>query len=368
MKILICTAGSGGHIYPALSLAKYLKHSLKTVEFIFLCPPKAIARKIFDKEEFRVIYCDFNLQLTNNPIIFLLKISVFLVKSIVEAIKIFFLLFKIKPDAVVAFGGRSSIPAIFGARLLRIPTLIHEQNVIPGKVTRFLAHISDKVAVGFKVSQRYFKRKDTIFTGTPVRDGLKKIEKQEARRSLGLSESKFTILVLGGSQGAHFINQNFLLAIENLSDKEKQSLQIIHLSGEKDKLKVEQGYLAADITARVFSYLFEISPAYCASDLVVSRAGAGTLSEVIYFAKAAVLIPYAYAHAHQKENAKVMEDKAAAFVLNEDETCGEKVREIIVQAIKDPQTLQKIALATQKLNSDQATVVLAKLVEESVKR
>ncbi|MFH2137005.1 MAG: undecaprenyldiphospho-muramoylpentapeptide beta-N-acetylglucosaminyltransferase [Candidatus Omnitrophota bacterium] len=370
MKIVISAAGSGGHIYPALSLAKHLKERY-SAEVVFFSTKKALGRKIFNSSGYSVITTglrSFSSRERQNLLIFLLKNFYFLIQFISEGVRTVFLLWKIKPEVVVGFGGISSIPAVLGARLLNIPTLIHEQNVVPGLANQCLSCFSTKIAVSFRKSSKYFKHREVLFTGNPVRYDLKRIEKDKARSLLGVHGSKFTLLIFGGSQGSEYINKVCVALVAQLSDVQKNQLQVIHISGDKDTESIKQGYTAAKVTAKVFSYIEDMSPLYCAADLIICRAGAGTLNEIKFFAKASILIPYPYAHAHQIANAEIMLEEKAAFVAIQDESLPDVLKDFIGAGMKDPMLLEKLAGQAYRLSSDSAVDLLAGLVKELADR
>jgi len=370
MKILICAVGSGGHIYPALSLARELKRELAPGEIILVTTKKGIEQKILKGVGFEVVTIDFVSRPSKhkaNPLIFLLKYLYFLLKFTIESIKVFILLFKIKADVIIGFGGVNSFSLITAGALLGIPTLVHEQNIVPGLANRLLAKISRKVAISFKQTNTYFKRKDVICTGNPIRSNLKRMGSDVARRSLEIDEHKFSILVFGGSQGSSFINQIAIELAKSFSDKQKEKLQVIHITGDKDKQDVLQSYTRFNVRSKVIAYLQDMNLAYSAADLVICRAGASTLSEINYFGLGAILIPYPYAYGHQLINAKFMQDQGAAFVIEQDDNCLANLKELTNRILQDDLLLAKMAKASQNLSNNKASEKLAELVRNLVK-
>lgn len=364
MKVLICAAGSGGHIYPALSLAKELKLSMPSVKIIFFCARKSIDKEIFRKTDYKVFFINvisFDLRAKMNMLIFFLKNFYFLIKFSIESIKVFFLINTLKPNVVVGFGGISSIAAILGAWMLRIPSLIHEQNVIPGKANRLLGRFAVKIAVGFQQSLSYFKHGKVIYTGNPIRGNLLKVGKKQAQEALGLDAFKFTVLVFGGSQGSDFINKIFIRLLRELPREKLKSLQIIHITGTKDNRDIEIFYRQRGLRAKVFSYCFEMSNAYSAADLVISRAGAGTVNEISFFGIASILIPYPYAAAHQMANAEFLSQKGAAFIIKQDTDCLNCLLPLFTRLLEEKSLRQDLAEKSHELYYD-AGSNLAKIV------
>ena len=369
MKIFISAAGSGGHIYPALSFAQAFKE-LDNVIITFITSSKSIDKEIFKTTKYKVILSYMGsspFQKRSNLLILSLKISQFLVKFIIEWIRMFSLLIYSRPDAAIGFGGISSVPLICSARLLQIPTIIHEQNVQPGLANRYLASIVTKVALGFEQSNTYLKKKNWVVTGNPVRDDLKKIEKSIARESLGLRKQAIVLLLFGGSQGADFINTEVIEALALLDEKFRQLIEVIHITGKSDNGSIEQTYKNAGIRANIKSYVLNMSQVYSAADMVICRAGAGTITELNYFQKAAVLIPYPFARAHQLANAYIMSQLGCSIVLKQ--TAGSKAQlvNILSDLLEHPSHLKKLSQAANALNGSFAADKLVKVVTDEIK-
>ncbi|MFH1460458.1 MAG: undecaprenyldiphospho-muramoylpentapeptide beta-N-acetylglucosaminyltransferase [Candidatus Omnitrophota bacterium] len=379
MKVLICAASSGGHIYPALSLARELIINDKSYQIIFLCTKKFLDQEILaENHQYQVIFSGFippyrKFSKKGTQILtFCLKNFYFLIKFIQESINVFIILCRLKPNIVIGFGGVGSISAILGARVLNIPTLIHEQNIIPGLANRFLMRISTKVAIGFKQTITYFKSKagNVLYTGNPIRTDLIKIDKEEARKFLGLNKNLFTILVFGGSQGSEFINHCFIQALTLISEDSLKQVQIIHIAGNQHYESVTSEYRKLEFLKsriKICSFEKDISKLYCAADLLVCRAGAGTLSEISFFSKPAILIPYPYAQAHQKINALYMQQEKAAIVIEQNSNTLKQLVFELERLINDTERLKLLANQCSRLHEDQAVKNLAALVKSSVR-
>ncbi len=370
MKVLICAAGSGGHIYPALSLAQYFSNTDKHIQILFLSSKKAISQEIFAKKPYKVFTTDFISPYRatgKNLFKFFLKNLGFLIKFNTESIKVFFLILRVKPDAVIGFGGIISIAAILVSRLLKIPTLIHEQNMIPGKANKFISRIATKVAVGFKQSSAYFKQ-DVIFTGNPIRQDIEKIDRTMACDSLGLRKELFTILVFGGSQGSEAINKSFTKAIAKLNHDLRDNLNIIHISGAKDVAELKDFYQQLNIKAKLFSYCANMSIVYNAADLLIGRAGAGTINEVCFLGKPSIFIPYPYAGGHQKINAEFMQENGAACVVNQNNLTAFYLQKDIERLIAKRDILKSMSEKCKQLFVPEAEVKLAEIVFNMLKK
>ncbi|MFA5145509.1 MAG: UDP-N-acetylglucosamine--N-acetylmuramyl-(pentapeptide) pyrophosphoryl-undecaprenol N-acetylglucosamine transferase [Candidatus Omnitrophota bacterium] len=314
MRVLAVTGSSGGHIFPALSFLDTLKDRHKGIDAL-LVMPRSAARFHVLAGKCRVEYISisplgsgFNFK-NLNAVLNLLKGS----------LESLFIMFEFRPDVVVGFGTIDCVPLLLLAWIFRVKTLIHEQNVSFGRANKLLAHFADKTAISFEETRQYLKcrKKNIVLTGNPIRKELKVMDKREALSFFGLKESRLTVLVMGGSQASHRINQGFLEAVSALPDISK--LQIIHICGIKDYKFVRDKYRALDADSRVFDFLDAMQYAYNACDLIVSRAGATSITEMMYFGLPAILIPYPYAYEHQLNNARVLESKGRAFIIKDED-------------------------------------------------
>lgn len=312
MRVLAVTGTSGGHIFPALALLDSIKKTDKNNSAILLIAKNAKERNL-EKFGYPVSYISITTIRKSLSVENIISILNFF-KSWIES---FLVLVRFKPDIIVGFGTLSSVPVIMLAWLFRIKTMIHEQNVLPGRANRFLSRFVDKVAISFNESRFYFKAssKKITFTGNPLRKELKLIDKDKALDFFGFDRSCFTVLVMGGSQGSHNINTALFEALNALS--QYFQLQVIHLSGAKDYNLLQEGYKKTNIRCRIFPFLEEMQYAYSAADLLISRSGATTISEAILYKIPAVLIPYPYAYRHQLNNAEVLKGVGTAVIVDD---------------------------------------------------
>lgn len=363
-KVLIAAGGSGGHIFPAIALAKSLRGSRDDVDIKFIGSDKALDRRIFEKEGFK-----FSLISANNfpykkkP----LQLVIFFIKLKIDLIRTFLTVLSYKPDVVVGFGGYVSCPAIMIASLLRIPRIVHEQNVVPGRANMFLFKFADKIAVSFeetRLSRPAVKDAGKfVFTGNPMRGEVLKEDRKGGIKSFGLDESKFTILVIGGSQGAHFLNEAFLGAMAGIDKGLRGSFQVIHLTGVKDYEWAVRSYANIEgLKSRVYSFIDRIEEAYSASDLVITRAGASAIFEVAYFARPMILVPYPFAMSHQAENARVFRRKGAAVVIDENVLSAGTFKDNILKLFNDKEALKNLGNSAKRLSSPDASTNLAREV------
>jgi UDP-N-acetylglucosamine--N-acetylmuramyl-(pentapeptide) pyrophosphoryl-undecaprenol N-acetylglucosamine transferase len=349
MRALIVTGASGGHIFPALSIIDNLKAQQKNIHTLLVLPKRSLKTQI--------AVDGYNIKYISTPKIELrpgLRNPAVIFGLLKGSLESFFILFEFRPDIVIGFGSLDSVPLILLAWLFRIRTLIHEQNVIPGKANRLLAMIADKVATSFFETRNYLKinPQKIVFTGNPLRPQLKQINEPEAVSFFGLELDKITILIMGGSQGSQRINQGCLKAISLVSDKSR--FQVIHISGPNDYDLLNRSYKNLNVQYRLFTFLKEMQYAYSCSCLVVCRAGATTIAELINFKLPAVLIPYPFAYQHQYNNARILEDKGCAIIVNDTQLEDNRLREVISGLIDNPDRIKKMRSAYKDIRQNNA--------------
>ncbi|MDD5347812.1 MAG: UDP-N-acetylglucosamine--N-acetylmuramyl-(pentapeptide) pyrophosphoryl-undecaprenol N-acetylglucosamine transferase, partial [Candidatus Omnitrophica bacterium] len=291
MKILVVAGASAGHIFPALGLLEHLRRAYPYVSSLLVVPEKnAVGKSARLWPDIRLIAgASVGLRLSGKNLKGLLQAF----RGAVQSLRI---IIDYKPDIVVGFGSIASVPMILFGWLLRTRTVLHEQNVVPGRANRFLARFADTVCVSFAETGQSLgiSGAKVKVTGNPLRTNLARIGRKESRAFFALDPDKFTLLVMGGSQGSVAINRKCPDALSALAAKD--SFQVIHLSGEAAFASVSSAYRTHNIKARVFGFLQEMEYAYSAADLAVCRAGATTLAELKHYRLPAVFIPYPFAY------------------------------------------------------------------------
>lgn len=332
MKIVLATGGTGGHLFPALETAKVLREEGHEIHFLgsFGLGMDSIERNGF---AFRNLSARGLTSWKPNS---LFPFSIQMVRAVFRSLGY---LIKLKPDAVVGFGGYGAFPVILGALILRYPTLIHEQNVVPGRANKLLARFAGKVAVSFQASTKYFQGRKIVLTGCPTRLSKNNLDRNETLKDLDLQEGKTTILVFGGSQGSHRINEDFLKTAALL--KKDLDFQVIHIAGRQDYLSLRGEYLKLGIPFALFDFFERMEQAYTVSDLVISRAGASTVMEIAMFHKPALLIPYPYAKGHQRQNAWALCETKLAKVLEEKDLNPLRMKKEILSLLQCSADIQK---------------------------
>ncbi|HOW34812.1 MAG TPA: undecaprenyldiphospho-muramoylpentapeptide beta-N-acetylglucosaminyltransferase [Candidatus Omnitrophota bacterium] len=351
MKIVMATGGSGGHIFPALSTALKLRSQGHRV--VFIGTPGQGDEKLKASGFESVPLCAKGLSFKSFRS-FLFAVSC-MIKSFFESCRF---LKHFKPDAVAGFGGYGAFSAVVAARFLGYPAVIHEQNVVPGKANRILSKIVNKIAVSFQKSEKYFNAKKVVVTGCPCHIVVPSLERKECMAKFNLLPGRLTMLVLGGSQGSHAVNGKFLEAAVLL--KQELDFQVIHVAGKKDCPDTRESYKNFGINASVFDFLSEIGLAYKAADVVISRAGAATLSELVLFRLPAILIPYPFAGGHQKENADVLGEAGLARILEEKDLTAQRLKDAVLSLLTDKNIREKAAAYAKNFFISDADDRLAK--------
>lgn len=350
MKIVMATGGSGGHIFPALAVAAELTKG--NHEIIFAGSLGAAAEKIKKAGyEVKNIYArGFSLK----PAWSFFTSFFFLVKATWRS---FLLLRSLAPDAVVGFGGYGGFPVVWAAAQLRYPTIIHEQNVIAGRANRLLGKFVNKVALSFEESRRYFPSQKIVLTGCPCREDNLTLSRQEIFAKFNLAEDRLTILVFGGSHGSRRINEEFIKTIPLL--KNDINFQVIHLTGGKDFDKLKEEYRRLDVRNYLFRFLEKMEEAYTIADVAICRAGAMTVFEIAKFQLPAILIPYPFAGAHQRENARLAVGKGLAGMIEERDLTTQRLRDEILRITRDKFSREKAAQGAKKIYFSDSAVRLA---------
>jgi len=357
MRVLIACGGTGGHIFPGLSLYDAFKKREKVADILLVVDKREISSFIVPENYRRIYICLVPIRFNFN--LHSLTIVLKLLRGIFQSAAV---LIKFKPDVVIGFGGYASFFIVFFAGILGIKTLIHEPNVVPGRANLMLAYFTDKIACGFAHTKEHFGRNSfkVEITGNPLRPSLIRTERKRAREFFGLQPDRFTILVMGGSQGAHKINTVFIEAVNLIEDK--SGFQVIHLCGRQDYPSLKSSYRNSGIRAEVFPFFAQMGYAYSAADMVISRAGAISITEIAFFGLPAVLIPYPYVRGHQLENARHLARNNAAVVIEEESLDPEILNGKILELFNNPalrRSMGENILKFSKLKADEALADLA---------
>ena len=358
--ILFAGGGTGGHLYPAIAIADEVKKRSPEAELLFIGTKGKIEARVVPQRGYRfaaIRITGFRRELSLRTLLFPFTVVVAVAQS-------FVLIRKFRPDVVVGTGGYVCGPPVFVATLLRIPTLIQEQNSYPGITTRLLARRVTQVHITFESSRRYLKRTDNVtLSGNPVREAIGSLSRDEGCRFFGIAPDKRVLLVVGGSLGAASINRAVLAILHDLA---RLGAQVIWATGLQDHAAIERSVtsLASEVRSvvRLHPFIEKMEYALAACDLAICRAGASTLAELMQAGVPAILIPYPYAAAdHQTENARAMVNQEAAVMCNDNEI-GRMLLTTITELLGDSARLKTMAENARLLSKPRAAETLAEAI------
>ena len=372
MRFVIAGGGTGGHIYPALAIARALERQDATATILFVGTEHGLESEL-------VPHAGYPLQ-TIHLYGFQRRISwrnfqnvFWTVRSLWEVRKI---LREFRPDAVIGTGGYVCGPVVWSAASAGIPTLIQEQNAFPGVTNRILSRVVDVAAVGYPEAAPKFAghKARVVVTGNPVREDLLQETREESCRHFGLRPELPVLLITGGSQGARSINQAALAVHRRWAGKKE--VQILHITGQTDYNNIIHMLQAEGLPVHdgeagriVVPYLHEMPKALAAARLVVSRAGAIGLAELTLRGIPAILIPYPFASEnHQEINARALEKNGAAVVIRDSELTGELLTATVEKLIADSEKLRSMAAAAAAMGTPRAADEIAALVFDLLNR
>jgi UDP-N-acetylglucosamine--N-acetylmuramyl-(pentapeptide) pyrophosphoryl-undecaprenol N-acetylglucosamine transferase len=301
---------SGGHIIPALTIAQHIKAGDSNTQILFFTTAHPLDQAIIKKQG-SIINKHIALKLGNVPFFNIFKILVFIINFSRAFFKSLSVLREYKPQRVIGMGGYISIPVCLAARMMRIPVHLYDLDAKPGKATRFLAKYAERIFVCFEQALQFLPADRCEITAYPIRFGIgaRDLKQEIALAQLGLHPGKKTIFINGGSQGSVFVNTCIREWLD-LNPHLHSLIQIIHQTGSIDTTNWKSIYQDADIPAVVFTYKEDLAPCYAAADVIISRAGAGSLFEALFFNKPCVAIPLETAStSHQKDNARALSHK-----------------------------------------------------------
>ncbi len=344
-KVAIAAGGTGGHLYPAIALAKELKS--RGCEVLFLVKENDLTRTSLQKENLPYERIEAIPWLGQSPLKVLLGLPA-MINSVRSSMN---LLSRFGAERVVGFGAYVSVPVILAARLKNIPIDVHEQNPRPGWANRLAGWFARNVAVSFSETLGYFGPR-AVLVGNLVRKELLNGDRLEAIRRLELQKNLKTVFIFGGSGGAKSVNRAMADGLQSFIPLRDQ-VQFFHVSGSADESSVlAKRYHSLDLTAAVRDYCHDMNLAYAAADLVVCRAGATTLSELLMLGLPSILVPYPFAGGHQESNARVLESLGAAVVVRESSSLSRDLSETILGILKSPEKLKSMRSASAKFPVD----------------
>lgn len=365
LRVIVSGGGTGGHIFPAVSIANAIKAKHPQAEILFVGAEGRMEMHRVPAAGYKIIglpIAGFDRKNMFKNIIVLWKILKCerLAKKVIK---------DFKPMVAVGVGGYASGPTLKVAGSMGIPTLIQEQNSYAGVTNKILAKSAKKICVAYEGMERFFPKEKIVLTGNPVRQGLvdSRISKAEASEKFGLDKNLKTVLIIGGSLGARTLNESVLGHLDEIRNSD---VQFIWQTGKyySDEIKKRMSEVKPLDNLRVMDFISDMDYAYAVADLVVSRAGAGSISELCVLNKPAILIPSPnVAEDHQTKNAMALANKSAAIFLKDAEA-PEKLVEMAINTVNDSDMLRTLAENAGKMAFRNSADVIAdevcKLAEE----
>ncbi len=369
-SFIISCGKTGGHVFPAIAIAQELNKRFKDkVSILFLISGETMEKSILEKygyETYNVPGKPFKRR-------FSLSLFSFAFSHIIGILKVLFLFLTRRPEGVLITGGYTTFPVGVGAVLLWIPLFIQEQNIFPGIVNRILAPFAKTFFVPFKGAKQHIKSKNVILTGNPLREEIEdymiRIEKKINKKK---KAKKFAVFFTGGSQGANSISGAAIEFLKILKEKKLQDDFEVYLhTGQRDfddvKRKVENLELSCKIEIK--SFFYNIYDIYLATDLIVCRAGAMTISELTVFGIPSILVPYPYSTGdHQEKNAQLVVDNKAGFMFKDSEIKGSEIFQIAMKMYFNRELQSELRRNSRKLGIITGRKLIADKITKKVKK
>lgn len=364
MKVIIAGGGTGGHLFPGIALAESLMGKYPEAKIIFVGTRRGLEAKVLPKTGYQLNFISVqgfvgkSMSEKVKSLKSLLK-SMFESKNIIESFS---------PDIVFGVGGYASFPIVLTAFLKKIPTIILEQNTVPGLANKLLGKVASAVAITYPETIEYFQRQKTYLTGTPIRRKILEGDSEKGKKLFNIQEGRITILILGGSLGARKINKAMTEGLSYLLPL-KDRIQIIHQTGESDYNWVSTEYRNLKFKATVLPFIYDMVEAYSVADLVISRAGASTVAEITAIGKASILIPYPYAaYNHQEMNARRLLSRGACELILDRELNGEVLARKINKILNKPEIIKDMEKQSLAFGKPYAGEKIIEIAESLLRR
>jgi len=350
LRIVMAGGGTGGHLFPGIAIAREFIARNSASRIIFVSSGNRLEKAVLSKAGFELR----SIQVAGikgrgvwNQIKSVMKIP----GATLAAMG---LLKQISPDLTVGLGSYSAGPVVIGAWLMRIPIAIHEQNILPGITNRILARFADRIYISFENTKSRLNPQKACWTGNPVRQELlESAGRPKDGTAQDNRQSRFTVLIIGGSQGAHRINMAMIETLEHLHNAER--LHFVHQTGEADEAAVSSAYRENNVSAKAQSFFDDMAEQYRQADLIICRAGATTVAEITALGKAAIFVPFPYAaDDHQTLNAADLAYDGAAELITEQDLNAKLLSAKIKQYMEHPEALESMAARAKSYGKPEA--------------
>ena len=364
MKIILAGGGTGGHLFPGIAIAEEFRRRGESPEVIFIGTEKGIEASIVPREGYPIRYLGAE-GVVGKSLTKKISAGIKTTFSVYEAHR---LLRGLRPDAVIGLGGYASFGPVLAGSFLSLPTVIMEQNAVPGLANRILSRVADIICVTYHESIAFFPKNKTYITGNPVRQGILTAHKESAYELFDLERGRFTVFVFGGSLGARKINNAICNAFNYIHDM-REKIQFIHQTGKSDYDAVRETYRKWGFKGTLAPFIHRMPEAYAVADLVISRAGATTLAELTAVGRASLLIPYPHAAGHhQEQNAERLSEMGAARIIHDHELDGETLANQVRELYENPGIRTEMARSCRSLGRPDAAHKVVEIVMSLVKR
>lgn len=365
MKIFIAGGGTAGHINPALAIADLMVSDMKMnkSDITFIGTKRGLEKDLVPRADYDIRFITvrgFRRKISFNTIQGIVSLMIGMLQSR-------HLMKKEKPDLVIGTGGYVSGPVLYYASKFKIPTLIHEQNALPGVTSKMLAKRVDTCAISFEESRKYFSEcKKVVLTGNPLRDDILSLDRKQCRENLKIKENEKLVVVMGGSLGALAVN-NAMIDLINREFREND-FKLIYAPGKKYYDEV-RGKINRDFECvQIKDYIYNSPEVYNAADLIVARGGAMTISELMAIGLPSILIPSAnVAENHQENNARTIEKEGACKVILDKDLNGKILYELIMTLLADDSKLSEMRKNAYKIGIRDAKKRIADMIREMMK-
>ncbi|MCF8067305.1 MAG: undecaprenyldiphospho-muramoylpentapeptide beta-N-acetylglucosaminyltransferase [Desulfobacterales bacterium] len=359
INILIAAGGTGGHLFPAVTIAQAFKDSNPENRICFVCTGKPFERSVLVESGFD-FYEIKTEGLKGRGIINQFKSAFKIPMGILKSMG---LISRIKPDLVIGMGSYVAGPVLLAAWVMGKKTAIHEQNILPGVTNRILSRFAQRIMVSYEDTKTNAAPEKVRVTGNPVRkEILSLLNEESSSRSI---DSPMTILVMGGSQGAHNINMAVIESLEHIKDKDVCT--VIHQTGSQDEEMVKRAYVNSGIKNTVKAFFKDMDRQYKTADLLICRSGATTVAELAAIGKAAIFVPFPHAaDNHQEFNARSLEENGAAEMILEKDLSGRTIADRITYYASNRDKIVTMAENARKLGKPDAAQNIIDLCYEVV--
>lgn len=358
MRVIITAGGTGGHIYPALAILNKIKEVDPSSKFLYIGTTDRMEASMIPAKKIPYVGIEMMGLNRKNPFANI-KVATCFIKAIRQAKKE---ITKFKPDIVLGVGGYITSPVIYAAKKLGYKTFIHEQNSIPGLSNKFLSHYADKIGVSLEGSMKYFDSKKVVYTGNPRSEEVLKT-KPINKKEYGLEENKKLVVIVMGSLGSYTMNQRLMEMVPAFQGKTYEVLLVTGKNYYEDYQKLKN----VPSNVHLVPYLENMLGVMQKTDIIVSRAGASTVSEIVALGLPSILVPSPYVtHNHQLENAKELERNKASIVLEEKDFDKTHLLPLIDRILTNKEKQKEMIESAKRLGVRDSATRIVNLIKEMI--